>query len=277
MFFVYLDDFGHSGPYFDRGHARHNANPVFGFAGFALPDDQVRPFSSFFLQLKQHVLSHDLMKCGKPVYRWEKKGTSLFTKTSIVKYSAVREAGFRLLNEVRLRGGFVFYYGREKMRSRDDLRSVGLQTTVLSHAIRRLDTVFLRHRSRFSIVMDESSSRIEYLEAAQKTMFGNSACRQLVSPPFEVESHLDQNTQAADWIAALIGKLYAYKFHPESFSDYEPFERYFWSRLHSVAHDSTVEKHSEIKSSIRKTPSVIAKITETIVTTTIEIGPSEKT
>lgn len=273
MLFAYLDDFGHSGPYIDRADSKHNTSPVFGFAGFVLPDSQVRPFSSFFIQLKGNTLKRDLDACGKHVARWEKKGTSLFTRKALERYTSVRESGFRLLYEIRKRGGFVFYYGREKMRDRDDLKSVGLQTTVLSHTIRRLDEIALRKNQRLAIVMDQSSSRGDFLDTAQKTMFGKNACRQIVSPPFEVVSHLDQNVQAADWIAALLGKLYAHKLHPESFPEYEIYERFFWRRMESCSHGCSVERHNDIKSSVRKSGK-ITKITETVTTTTIEIDPS---
>jgi hypothetical protein len=130
MFFVYLDDFGHVGPYFDKDHPQFNTSPVFGFAGFAIPETQIRSFSSFFLQLKSNVCKADLETCEKPAFRWEKKGTNLFTKKSIEKYPSVRQAGFRVIDEIRQRGGFIFYYGREKIKYVSDLRAVGLQTTI---------------------------------------------------------------------------------------------------------------------------------------------------
>ncbi|WP_267356485.1 MULTISPECIES: DUF3800 domain-containing protein [unclassified Methylobacterium] len=246
MLFVYVDDFGHSGPYVRRSDPRHNTSPVYGFAGFALPAEELRGFSSFFLQLKQHNLSKDIEAARKPVYRWEKKGTNLFTKNSIKKYRAVREMGFRLLGEVKKRNGFVFYHGREKERGDDARSPVGLQTTVLSHAIRKLDRAASQAGTRFALVMDQSSSRSELLECAQKTMFGAQPCRQLVSPPFEVESHLDQSMQAADWIATLVGRVWAWRLDPEGFAEYSDYDRYFSDRLQRAASFSSVEKRTEI-------------------------------
>ena len=47
-YFVYLDEFGHIGPFIARNDAGHNTSPVFGFAGIVLPVDEVRKFSTFF-------------------------------------------------------------------------------------------------------------------------------------------------------------------------------------------------------------------------------------
>jgi hypothetical protein len=240
MLFVYVDDFGHSGPYVSRLDPRHNTSPVYGFAGFVLPAEEVRGFSSFFLQLKEHNLAGDAQKAQKPIYLWEKKGTNLFTKNSIHRYRAVREMGFRLLGEVSKRRGFVFYHGREKARGDEARNPVGLQTTVLAHAIRKLDRAASQANSRFALVMDQCSARGELLECAQKTMFGNKPCRNLVSPPFEVESHLDQCMQAADWIATLVGRVWAWQLDPEGFAEYAAYERYYGDRLVRASAFSTV-------------------------------------
>ena len=44
MLSVYLDEFGHIGPFIDRRHSLHNDSPVFGLAGLAIPADSARHF-----------------------------------------------------------------------------------------------------------------------------------------------------------------------------------------------------------------------------------------
>ena len=44
IYIAYLDEFGHVGPYVSRTHPRHNDSPVFGFAGFVMPAEEVRGF-----------------------------------------------------------------------------------------------------------------------------------------------------------------------------------------------------------------------------------------
>lgn len=273
MLFVYVDDFGHSGPYVARTDPKHNTSPIYGFAGFALPASELRAFSSFFLQLKQNNLSDDIKRAQKPVYRWEKKGTNLFTKNSIQRYRAVREMGFRLLGEIQKRNGFVFYHGREKIRTAEAQNPIGLQTTVLSHSIRRLNRAAGRARMPFSLIMDQCSAKLDLLECAQKTMYGTDPCRNMVSPPFEVESHLDQCMQAADWVATLVGRVWAWRLDPEGFSEYADYDRYYGDRLQRAASFSSVEKRSDIPRNyvLRPTkPSAVIVAQERTITTITE-------
>ena len=46
---AYLDEFGHVGPYAARSDPHHNTSPVFGFAGFIMPADEVRGFGTVVL------------------------------------------------------------------------------------------------------------------------------------------------------------------------------------------------------------------------------------
>jgi hypothetical protein len=90
------------------------------------------------------------------------------------------------------------------------------------------------------MVVDEHSTRKQLLVTASKTMFGHTPARHLLSPPFEVESYINQNIQAADWVAAIIGRLFAYEMRPTQYSDHQNFKTYFAQRIHQVATHSTV-------------------------------------
>lgn len=242
MIFVFLDEFGHNGPYLGKDHPKHNTSPVFGLAGYMMPDHQIRGFGTYFIQRKKDLLSHDLAKTGKQAYEWEKKGTNLFTAASITRYPDIRDSMFRMLSEIRRRDGKLFYYGREKIRRTEDLNFNGLYKTIFSHAIRQIDAYCDSIGEYFVLVLDENSARLELLQTAAKTMFGEQPARRMISPPFEVESHLNQNIQAADWIATIVGRLWGYKLDEQGFAAYEPYQRYFWTRFHSVATHSTVMK-----------------------------------
>lgn len=242
MIFEFLDEFGHNGPYHSRNHPQHNTSPVFGLAGYLMPARAIRGFGTYFLKQKQNMLREEIAKSGKQGYEWEKKGTNFFTANSIRKYPNIRAGMFRMLNEVRARDGKVFYYGREKIRDRDDLNANGLYKTILSHAIRQIDSYCESTDENFVIVMDENSVRKELLETAAKTMFGNEPARRMSSPPFEVESYLNQNIQAADWIATITGRLWNYRLDTDGFENYAPYQDYFWQRIHAIATHSTVLK-----------------------------------
>jgi hypothetical protein len=265
MIFAYLDEFGHIGPFYGRDHPQYNTSPVFGLGGILLPEHSVRSFATYFLKQKTNLLGQDIATSGKQPYEWEKKGTNLFTPRSIEKYPEIRQSAFRIINQVRTSQGKIFYYGREKIRERNDLNANGLYKTILSNALRQIDAYCASLRQNFVVVIDQNSARKELLESAAKTMYGNDPTRWLSSPPFEVESYLNQNIQSADWIASIIGRLWNYRLDPADFAQYAVYERFFWDRLHAASTHSTVMER-------RKAPDNKQRliVTEVIKTITVE-------
>lgn len=205
-----------------------------------MPETAIRPFATKFLQLKQHLFKREIASANTIGALWEKKGTEIFTTKKVEKYKHFRATGFRLINEIRNCGGKIFYYGREKRIGTTDVNSIGLYTTVLSHTIRQLENFAEAHNTSYVMVVDEHSARKQLLVTASKTMFGHSPAKHLLSPPFEVESYINQNIQAADWMAAIVGRLWAYELKPAEFADHVKFKEYFWQRLHQVSTHSTV-------------------------------------
>lgn len=238
--FVYLDEFGHIGPFMSRSAIRYNESPVFGLAGIILPEGAIRPFATKFLQLKEHIFRAEIERAGVLASHWEKKGVEIFTPKQVAKYPHFRSTGFRLINYVRNCGGKIFYYGREKLRGTTNVKPTGLYTTVLSHTIRQLESYSGFAKTNYVMVVDEHSARKQLLITASKTMFGQDPARHLISPPFEVESYINQNIQAADWIAAIVGRLWAYEILPSDYADHLKLRNYFWDRVHQVATHSTV-------------------------------------
>jgi hypothetical protein len=110
-------------------------------------------------------------------------------------------------------------------------------------------------------VVDEHSARQELLETAVKTMYGQHPAYHMASPPFEVESHLNQNIQAADWIAAIIGKLWTFRLGGTEWSDIEHYERYFWGRVHALATHSTVMERQK-----KQTTKIEKETTSAVIT-----------
>lgn len=242
MLFAYLDEFGHIGPYVARSANAHNEHPAFGLAGIVLPERSVRPFATKFLQLKQKMLASDIEKAGRIPQKWEKKGSDVFRPKAIEKYEGIRAGGFRLINQLKNCDGKIIYYGREKTVGKLDGNPTGMYTTVFAHMIRRLDQLCDEIDENFLIVIDQHSARKDLLECAAKTMYGQNPTRRLLCPPFEVESYLNQSMQAADWIAAIIGRIWAYELQPTEFADHQKTRSYFWSRVHSLATHSTVDR-----------------------------------
>lgn len=223
-----------------RASARYNESPVFGLAGIILPEDAIRPFATQFLKLKHHIFKDEINRSGIIASHWEKKGTTIFTAKHLAKYPHFRSTWFRLLNYVRNCGGKVFYYGREKISGTTNVNSTGLYTTILGHTIRQLENYCGTNNKNFVMIVDEHSTRKQLLITASKTMYGTNPARHMLSPPFEVESYINQNIQAADWLAAIVGRLWAYEIRPREYEDHKDFKMYFSDRLHQVTTHSTV-------------------------------------
>jgi hypothetical protein len=239
--FVYLDEFGHLGPFMARTEPKYNESPVFGLAGIILPEQSVRSLATKILKLKEFVFRNEIQNSGLPSSHWEKKGTEIFTAKQVAKYPHFRSTGFRLLNYIRDCDGKVFYYGREKISATTAVNSVGLYKTVLGHTIRQLESFCTAANSNFVLIVDEHSARKQLLITSLQTMYDHdSPARRMLSPPFEVESYVNQNIQAADWIAAIVSRLWAHRIRPAEYDDHIDFEKYFWDRLHRVATHSTV-------------------------------------
>ena len=90
------------------------------------------------------------------------------------------------------------------------------------------------------MVVDEHSARKALLVTASKTMYGENPTLHLLCPPFEVKSYINQNIQAADWVAAIVGRLFAHEILPDQYKDHANFRLYFWQGLNQITTHSTL-------------------------------------
>lgn len=251
MYIAFLDEFGHIGPYVSRRDAKFNHSPVFGVAGFVIPHNEARSFATWFFQAKNQLLSAEVKSLQVHPATWEKKGNDLLTTKNIKKYPNIQNTIFRLINKIYKCNGRIFYYGREKYQAPEDANPSGLYTTVLSHSVRKLDKFCCAREESFLMILDEHNARIKLLEAAAKTMFGSEPARSLIEPPFQVESHLYQTIQAADWIATIVGRLFAYRVRPDEFRDWEWAETRFGQRIDTNATHSVLWRPRSTQGSLR--------------------------
>lgn len=250
-YIVYLDEFGHVGPFLSREDPQHNTNPVFGLGGMILPSDKVRAFSTLFYQIKERLLSFEIERAGKPAYEWEKKGSSLLTTQNVEKYPELRRAIFRILNRIATDGGRVIYVGMKKTQSPEEADSKSLYRAVLREMIKRCDQFCSERSSEFLIVLDKQEGedfRRKIVAEATIQMYGEAGRKTLIEPPIETESHLFQTLQCADWICGLVGRIGAYRACPDQYPDLEWSVKYFGERLARIAPNSGIrlEKRSII-------------------------------
>lgn len=247
MYFAYLDEFGHDGPFVSREHPRYGASPVFGLAGFVMPADNVRHFGSWVFQNKCRLFQWEIDRAQKLAWEWEKKGSRFYTIKNIKQYYHpyhLRNFTIRFLKTIKHLDGFVFYFGRKKTKPPGVHDSTALYKSVLRESIKRINEFCeedCTSPENFILLMDEHNKRSKLLTLAAQSMYGlPDQRRRLIEQPFQLESERYQNLQAADWIAGLIGRLGALWKNPSEYPENELFRRYFAYQLNHVAHRSGI-------------------------------------
>lgn len=236
-YIVYLDEFGHVGPYVSADDKKHNTHPVFGLGGFVLPINEVRSFSSFFFNLKIRMFgSYDIPKAredarlaGKAfqLSTWEKKGSQLYSVVNIQRYKNVLvRSTRRIVNYISRVGGFLLYVGEAKRRDVEKHNPQGTYSSSLREVIKRLDDEFKGLDANFLIFMDDSEGRSDIVKRSIYEMHQNDKY-QLIEAPMQVDSKLYQTIQCADWLCSIYGKIGFYDISPDEKPQYEPFKKYF--------------------------------------------------
>jgi hypothetical protein len=104
MHLVFLDEFGHIGPFVSRDHQNYNTSPV--FAGFFLHERQVREFATWFYKLKNDFFKSEIESSTKHAATWEKKGHEIFTGGYVYRN---KRLGYSLINTVKKFGGKIIF------------------------------------------------------------------------------------------------------------------------------------------------------------------------
>ncbi len=241
MYIGYFDEFGHNGAYVARNDSKYKTHPIFGIGGIILPAHEVRNFSGAFKRLKERHLDAEIkakvLDKGRNLNHWEKKGSALLTTQNVERYPEVKTLIFRTINLINKHGGYVSFYAQQKnIGGPDD--SAENNTSRYDHTMRQLITRVngdLPGTDQLLMILDEQgdTERLDIYVGAAAFMFSNVAGQRLIEPPMQVESHLYQTVQAADWICALLGRISAYKFDSE-FADFEWSVKYFGERLSQI-------------------------------------------
>lgn len=253
-YFIYLDEFGHIGHFVSRTHPKYKTNPVFGLGGIALPVNEIRNFSTFFYKFKDGLLKYDISKSKVHKAQWEMKGAKLYTIHNIKKYRSLRYATKRIINKISNLGGFIFYNGIEKDNPSEGHSPEGLYLTTLKAALRELNRHFSFGNHTFSLFLDSIDSpdgkrkfRLESIEAASISMFGREHCFSLLEPPYQLESHLYQNIQCADWFCGLLGRRFPYQVCPREYQDHKCVEEFFGEKIDSILKASKLKRRQTAK------------------------------
>lgn len=211
---------GHIGPYISGEHPKHKTHPVFGYAGFVIPVDAVRPFGGFFEFTKENLLGWEIARAKAHPRRWEKKGSALLTTRNQARYaSEVNSALTRLSKRLRADGGHPVYFGQVKPRGGPETISetaADRSGHMLINAVRQLATYADQRDERIMIFLDavDDAPRLEAVQRLGGYIYKASepALHRVVEVPMQLESKHYGNVQFADWIAAIVTRTTDFHF-----------------------------------------------------------------
>lgn len=238
MYIGYFDEFGHNGAYISRTDPAYKTHPAFGIGGFIIPADNVRHLSGSFRRIKETGLKAEIdakvVAKGKPVEHWEKKGAALLTTYNVEKYVEVRRIINRVLNKLRQFEAQIIFYGQEKPRGSNEETSENEASRydyAMKQLIQRINWSIPEDQHHLMILDKQGpKERMKIFASSAAFMFSNKDADKLLEPPLEVESHLYQTVQCADWICALLSRISAYKYDSE-FDEFEWAINYFGTKL----------------------------------------------
>ena len=131
------------------------------------------------------------------------------------------------------------FCGKEKYTHPKHHDTIYLYQKILLESISRLNK-FAKEDcpdgTSFLLIIDEHPYRKNLLVTATKAMYEQSIpIDRLIEPPFQAESQYYQTLQAADWIAALIGRMEANRTKPDEYADWFVFREYFDARIKKMS------------------------------------------
>ena len=235
MLIAYIDEVGEAGAFISKDHKRFNTSPVFGYAGFVVPEQHVHALSRDVAATKKKFYS---FLCGEGTEEpggyaptWERKGSDLLSK------HAMGRAGRQEVVELRSRlaripsrySGKLFYFVREKpigspgqvwgkdtgnsweaMREERTLECLGEAINRLCrHAEHEDQNILLfqdmiNEKQRFHQVTRSYAHIYSRIKDHQEML-------RILEAPAYIDSELSTNIQCADWVAALIGRACDYQ------------------------------------------------------------------
>lgn len=264
MLIAYIDEVGEAGAYISKRHPNYNTSPVFGYAGFVVPEEHVHALSRDVALTKQGFYS---LLCGdnqeeREQYTptWERKGSELLSKHAMGRAGRQEVVELRALLS-RISGtycGKLFYFVREKpigspgqvwgkdvdnnWKNKKEERTL----ECLSEAINRLCT-YAEHEEQNILLFQDMINENERYQQVRRSyahvysrIREHQEMRRILEAPAYIDSELSTNIQCADWIAALIGRACEYQLIPGS--SYKWVAETFYRYLHGhFTYESTLQ------------------------------------
>lgn len=228
MLLAYIDEIGESGAYVAKDHPKYKTSPVFGYAGFVIPERAVRRFGQVFTQEKRTVFRAEL-DAAQNAGQWERKGSDIFTHDAWNNYRPQIRMFRGLVDQLDKLGGKIFYYAEQKEPGTPaQTRETGEQReiTAMQQTVNRLCSFGDFNDENLLIMADKVNEKQREARVARiyAHIFSRSKefpeMARAVEPPMHIDSKLSANIQFADWVAAAVGRAIDYQLEETS--------RYSW-------------------------------------------------
>lgn len=228
MLLAYIDEIGEPGPYVAKDHPKFNTNPVFGYAGFVIPESSARRLGQIFTSEKRRVFAGELRDVENPG-RWERKGSDIFTPDAWRSYREQIRVFRGLISKLAELEGQAFFYAEQKeigTRKQVRLSDEQRETSAIRESINRLCRHADKRGENLLILMDQINEKQRAARVATMYAYIFSRAREfremnaVIEPPMHIDSALSANIQFADWIAAAVSRAIDYQLEHES--------RYSW-------------------------------------------------
>lgn len=219
MLLAYLDEVGESGAYISKSHSRFNTSAGFGYAGFVIPDVNVREFGAIFTNEKRTLFSTEFAAADNPGV-WEIKGASVF-RSKTPHYAPQNIRVFKnLCRHLARLGGRLFYYVDEKPKGTP--KQVGLdqdlvERRAMEEALNRICRTADARDMNVMFMIDAISEdqRSKRLPTMYAHILGRAVdkpeMRRAVEPPMHIDSELSAAIQFADWVSAIVNRAVEYQ------------------------------------------------------------------
>lgn len=219
MLLAYLDEVGEPGAFVSKTHARFKTSPGFGYAGFVLPESNVREFGSIFTEEKR-VLFAEEYEAAKNPGAWEVKGATVFRRKTPTYAPQNIRVFQNLCRQLTRLGGRLFYYVDEKPKGTPkqvSLDQAVVERRAMEEVLNRVCTEADSRDENVLLMVDAISEdqRSKRLPNMYAHILGRAAnrpeMRRAVEPPVHVDSELSASIQFADWVAAFVGRAVEYQ------------------------------------------------------------------
>ncbi|RRD35677.1 DUF3800 domain-containing protein [Leucobacter sp. OH2974_COT-288] len=259
MLFAYIDEVGEPGAWVAKNHPKFNTSAVFGYAGFVIPEHNVREISRRFVEEKRKLFCEEIGDAN-PV-NFERKGSDLVSPYIWKNYPEQIRVARGLVQEIVKLGGKIFFYVNEKQKGtprQTGNKSLEREQQALYETVNRLARHASKQDSNILIMMDQvnENQRSRIANDAYKHIFSREedkeSMQRVLEAPMHLDSILSSNIQLADWIAATVSRAIEYqlgvstKFDwiPQAFQNYykkvftNESKLHFWnSTLHDLNHE----------------------------------------